>query len=127
MSGSSSTSTSTSATSTAMEKNSHFVTKKRKNDAMNDDTAGTKYVIDETKGLHKRSVIWKFFAPFNIVFHPLLKEQRICLICREKGIDIALKVGEKCSNGNLITHLCTHPKENEEYMKSTAEAEAKRE
>ena len=125
MSGSSSTSTS--ATSTAMAKVSHVVTKKRKNDAINDNTAGPKYVIDETKGSRKRSFIWKFFAPFNIAFHPLMKEHRICLICREKGIDKALKVGEKCSTGNLITHLCTHPKENEEYMKSTAEAEAEEE
>jgi hypothetical protein len=106
-----------------MAKVNHVVRKKQMNDAINDDTAGPKYVIDETKGLRKRSFIWKFFAPFNIAFHPLMKEHRICLICREKGIDKALKVGEKCSTGNLITHLCTHPKENEEYMKSTAEAE----
>ena len=56
-----------------------------------------------------------------------MKEHRICLIFREKGIDNTLKVGEKCSTGNLITHLCMHPKENDEYMKATVEAEAEKE
>jgi hypothetical protein len=80
-----------------MAKVSHVVTKKRMNDAINDDTAGPKYVIDESKGLRRRSFIWKFFSPSNIAFHPLMKDYRICLIFREKGIDKALKVGEKCS------------------------------
>ena len=112
MSGSSSTSTS--ASSTAMEKVSHVFTMKHApssssittsssfkmsgssststsatsavNDAINDNIAGPKFLIDETEGLRKRSFIWKFFAPFNTAFHPLMKEHRICLICREKGI-----------------------------------------
>ena len=101
-----------SATSTSM---------KRKNDAITD-TQGPKYKIDDHKSLRKKSFLWKFYAPFNIAFHPEMKQHRICLICRGLGMDKALKVGEKCSTGNLITHLCTHPQENEEYMKATAEA-----
>ena len=90
-----SSSTTTSAISMTMAKVSNVVTKKRMNDAINDDTAGPKYVIDESKGLRRRSFIWKFFSPFNIAFHPLMKDYRICLIFHEKGIDKALKVGEK--------------------------------
>jgi hypothetical protein len=51
-----------------------------------------------------------------------MKEDHICLICSGIGIDKALKVGEKSSTGNVITHLCMHPKENEEYMKANAKA-----
>ena len=36
------------------------------------------------------------------------------------GIDKALAIGNKCSLGNLITHLMSHPKENQEYAKITA-------
>ena len=52
-----------------------------------------------------------------------MKFHRICLICRQIGIDKALAVGKKSSLGNLITHLMSHPKENKEYAKITAEAE----
>jgi hypothetical protein len=79
----------TSGTST-MAKASHVVTKKRTNDAINDmpDTPGPRFVIDDTKSNRKRSLLWKFFAPFNTVFHPEMKEHRICLICRGLGITV---------------------------------------
>jgi hypothetical protein len=71
---------------------------------------------------HKTSPIWKFFGHFDSAFHPSMENFRICLICRKKGVDKKLKVGDKSSLGSLLTHLNTHPKENEEYIKAMAEA-----
>ena len=71
---------------------------------------------------HKMSPIWKFFGHFDSAFHPNMENFRICLICREQGEDKKLKVGDKSSLAGLITHINTHPKENEEYIKAMAEA-----
>ena len=87
------------------------------------DILGPKFKVDDLQNDRKRSPIWKYFAPFNLAFHPEMKFHRICLICRQIGIDKALAVGKKSSLGNLMTHLMSHPKENKEYAKITAEAE----
>jgi hypothetical protein len=91
-------STSTSATST-MAKASHVVSRKCMSDG--NDMPGPKFAIDDTKSNHKRSLLWKFFAPFNTAFHPEMKEHRICLISHGIGIDKALKVGEKHSGQSI--------------------------
>ena len=79
-------STSISATST-MAKASHVVSKNHASDAINDtpDTPGPRFVIDDTKSNRKRSLLWKFFAPFNTAFHPEMKEHRICLVWNRYG------------------------------------------
>jgi hypothetical protein len=44
---------------------------------------------------HKMSPIWEYFAHFDPVFHPDMKNYRICLLCRKEGHDKALSVGER--------------------------------
>jgi len=85
------------------------------------DVFGPKFKLDKLPISDcKKSLIWKYFVPFNLAFHLDKKFHRICLICRQMGIDKALAIGNKCSLGNLITHLMSHPKENKEYAKITA-------
>jgi hypothetical protein len=72
---------------------------------------------------HKMSPIWEYFAHFDPVFHPDMKNYRICLLCRKEGHDKALSVGERSSLGTLTTHLNKHPNENEAYNQAMANAE----
>jgi len=65
-----------------------------------DVSAVLKYVVANaayTKGL-KSSPVWKYFAHFDAVQHPDKKNHRICLLCRELGIDKSISVGKDYSN-----------------------------
>lgn len=74
----------------------------------------------------KTSPVWQYFEHFDLAYHPDKKFHRLCLICRTKGIDTAISVGQKCTPGPLINHLRTHKEQYAEYLekKATKEAEA---
>jgi hypothetical protein len=84
-----------------------------------DVSAVLKYVVANaayTKGL-KSSPVWKYFAHFDAVQHPDKKNHRICLLCRELGIDKSISVGKDYSNTPLISHLQSkHKEEFKEFL-----------
>ena len=72
----------------------------------------------------KKSHLWKYFAHFDVLFHPDKRFHRICLICRGKGVDKCISVGRSASTGPLLGHLRTHNAEYTEFLKAKDEAEA---
>jgi hypothetical protein len=51
------------------------------------------------------------------MYHPQMRNHRVCLVCHVKWIDKALSVGSSASTGPLVGHLRTHAAEYLEYMK----------
>jgi hypothetical protein len=66
----------------------------------------------------KRSLLWKYFAHFDSLFHPTMRNHRICLVCREVGVDKSNSVGRSASTGPLLGHLRTHNLEYLEYIEA---------
>jgi hypothetical protein len=72
----------------------------------------------------KTSPVWQYFQHFDLNYHPDKKCYRLCLICRVKGIDKAVSVGQSASPGPLINHLRTHQEQYLEFTQKKIEIEA---
>ena len=71
---------------------------------------------------HKTSPVWKYFTHFDLAFHPKMKWDRICLVCRDKGIDKSISVGKYYSPVALVNHLRSmHKEQYQEYLLLTQE------
>lgn len=69
-----------------------------------------------SSGNKKTSPVWDYFCHFDLAYHPNTKCHRICLVCRAKGVDKAISVGQSASPGPLINHLKTHKDQYAEFM-----------
>ena len=70
---------------------------------------------------NKKSLLWKYFAHFDTVYHPDKRYHRLCLVCRGVGVDKSISVGKSASTGPLLGHLRTHHAEYMEYLKAKAD------
>jgi hypothetical protein len=64
-----------------------------------------------THGKIKASPVWEYFCHFDPAHHPDMKSFRICLICKEGGVDKKISIGKDYSPTPLITHLRSHQKQ----------------
>jgi hypothetical protein len=71
-----------------------------------------------SKKSSKRSLLWKYFAHFDSLFHPTMHYHRICLVCHEVGVDKSISVVRSASTGPLLGHLRTHNSEYLEYIEA---------
>jgi len=85
-----------------------------------EDVSGVlKYIVatSSSSRSHKTSPIWNYFANFDPCHHPNKKQDRICLVCRDIGVDKSICVGRDYSNTPLISHLqCMHKDKYKEFL-----------
>jgi hypothetical protein len=65
----------------------------------------------------KTSPVWKFFTHFDPVHHPDKKNRRICLVCKDMGVDKCISIGNYYSPAALVNHLrSVHQEQYHEYL-----------
>ena len=75
----------------------------------------------------KTSPVWKFFAHFDPVHHPDKKNSRICLVCKDMGVDKCISIGNYYSPAALVNHLhSVHQEQFHKYLLDSKEIEHKK-
>ncbi len=75
----------------------------------------------------KTSPVWKFFAHFDPVHHPDKKNSRICLVCKDMGVDKCISIGNYYSPIALGNHLrSVHQEQFHKYLLDSIEIEHKK-
>ena len=75
----------------------------------------------------KTSPVWKFFAHFDPVHHPDKKNRRICLVCKDMGVDKCISIGNYYSPAALVNHLrSVHQEQFHKYLLDSKEIEHKK-
>ena len=75
----------------------------------------------------KTSPVWKFFAHFDPVHHPDKKNRRICLVCKDMGVDKCISIGNYYSPIALGNHLrSVHQEQFHKYLLDSKEIEHKK-
>jgi len=77
----------------------------------------TWFIVPASSKSHTVSPVWKYFAYFDVGYHPGMKYFRICLICHEKQIHKKVNCTKYYSPTPLVNHLRqAHKEQYEEYL-----------